>query len=48
VALIALGADGEHEGRDGEAFASWEDDAGAAPQELPVLADLVAGELRAS
>ena len=38
--LLALAGDGEHHGRDGEAFASWEDEIGAAPQELPLPQDL--------
>lgn len=46
VVLLALGGDGEHVGRDGEAFASWEDERGVAPQELPLPEDLEAGELR--
>jgi mannose-6-phosphate isomerase-like protein (cupin superfamily) len=46
VVLVALGADGEHEGRDGEAFASWQDERGAPPQELALPADLSARELR--
>jgi hypothetical protein len=33
VVLIALGADGEHDGRDAEAFASWEENTGAQPRE---------------
>ena len=43
--LLALGGAGEHEGRDGEAFASWEDETGTSPQELPLPPDLDAGEL---
>ena len=38
--LIALGGDGDHNGRDGEAFASWPDQVGVPPQELPLPADL--------
>ena len=47
-ALVALGATpGAHEGRDGLAWASW-DDTGAArsPQEVPLPDDLPASELR--
>jgi len=44
--LIALGGHGEHRGRDGEAFASWEQDVGVPPQELPLPADLNPDELR--
>jgi mannose-6-phosphate isomerase-like protein (cupin superfamily) len=42
LVLLALGGDGEHEGRDGEAFASWEDERGAPPQEVPMPPDLPA------
>ncbi len=45
VVLIALGGEGEHNGRDAEAFTSWEDSAGAPPQEVPLPPDLSAGEL---
>jgi len=47
LVLIAIGGSGEHVGRDGEAFASWEQQAGVAPQELPLPPDLDASELRA-
>ena len=40
VVLLALGGEGEHHGRDGEAFASWEDTTGAPPQEIPLPGDL--------
>jgi hypothetical protein len=40
LVLLALGGDGEHHGRDGEAFASWEDESWVAPQELPLPQDL--------
>lgn len=46
LVLIALGGEGDHNGRDAEAFASWEDSAGAPPQELPLPADLSAEQLR--
>ena len=42
--LLALGGSGEHAGRDGEAFATWEDEHGVSPQELPLPADLPPGE----
>ena len=29
-----------HEGRDGDAFAAWEDQTGAPPQEIPLPGDL--------
>ncbi len=40
VVAIALGGDGEHVGRDGEAFVSWEEEEGAPPQEVPLPEDL--------
>jgi quercetin dioxygenase-like cupin family protein len=40
VVLLALGGAGGHVGRDGEAFASWEDERGVPPQELPLPEDL--------
>lgn len=46
LSLLALGGSGEHEGRDGEAFASWEDEVGGPPQEIPMPEDLDASELR--
>jgi quercetin dioxygenase-like cupin family protein len=39
VLLLALGGATEHVGRDGEAFASWDETAGAPPQEVPLPAD---------
>ena len=44
VVLLALGGEGELGGRDGEAFASWDDTTGGPPQEIPQPADLT--ELR--
>jgi mannose-6-phosphate isomerase-like protein (cupin superfamily) len=46
LVLLALGAEGEHHGRDGEAFARWEDEHGGPPQEIPLPADLGPGDLR--
>jgi mannose-6-phosphate isomerase-like protein (cupin superfamily) len=46
VVLVALGADGEHAGRDGEAFVSWDATEGAPPQETPLPEDLPAAERR--
>jgi mannose-6-phosphate isomerase-like protein (cupin superfamily) len=44
VSVLALGAAGEHQGRDGEAFESWDDADPRPPQEIPLPADLpVAG-----
>jgi uncharacterized cupin superfamily protein len=45
VVLIALGGDGDHRGRDGEAFTSWEQSTGAPPQEVPLPDDLPSSEL---
>jgi uncharacterized cupin superfamily protein len=39
VLLLALGGAGEHIGRDGEAFESWESEQGAPPQEVPLPGD---------
>jgi mannose-6-phosphate isomerase-like protein (cupin superfamily) len=46
LVLLALGGDGEHQGRDAEAFVSWEEEVGLTPQEIPLPADLDPGELR--
>ena len=39
VVLIALGGATEHVGRDGDAFASWDDTTGAPPQDIPLPED---------
>jgi len=39
VLLLALGGAGEHVGRDGEAFETWEQETGAPPQEVPLPED---------
>ena len=44
LVLLALGGAGEHAGRDGEAFATWEDERGVSPQELPLPEDLPPAE----
>ncbi len=44
VLLLALGGAVEHDGRDGEAFVTWEQQTGAPPQEVPLPADLAPGE----
>lgn len=44
--LLALGADGDHQGRDGEAFAAWEDETPKPPQEVGLPPDLDPSELR--
>jgi uncharacterized cupin superfamily protein len=46
VVLVALGADGDHAGRDGEAFTSWDATEGAPPQETPLPEDLPESERR--
>jgi uncharacterized cupin superfamily protein len=47
VAFLALGASGTHEGRDGEAWASWADDGPPRPpQEIPLPDDLPPDERR--
>jgi uncharacterized cupin superfamily protein len=38
--LVAVGADGDHDGRDGEAFADWSESNGRPPQEVPLPDDL--------
>ena len=41
LVLLALGGSGDHVGRDGLAWASWEDDSpGRPPQEIPLPEDL--------
>jgi uncharacterized cupin superfamily protein len=40
VLVMALGGSAEHLGRDGEAFASWDDLEGRPPPELPLPEDL--------
>jgi uncharacterized cupin superfamily protein len=42
VVLLALGGEGEHNGRDGEAFTDWDQQTGAPPQETPLPEDLPA------
>jgi mannose-6-phosphate isomerase-like protein (cupin superfamily) len=46
VVLLALGGAAEHQGRDGEAFVSWDEDSPASPQDMPMPPDLEPGELR--
>jgi mannose-6-phosphate isomerase-like protein (cupin superfamily) len=46
VVLLALGGEGEHPGRDGEAFPSWDATECMTPQELPLPEDLPASERR--
>ena len=46
LAILAIGAAGEHAGRDGTAFTSWDATHGAPPQETPLPADLPPSERR--
>ncbi len=46
VAFLALGGAGTHEGRDGEAWASWDADGPQAPQDVPLPDDLPPDQLR--
>jgi mannose-6-phosphate isomerase-like protein (cupin superfamily) len=47
--LLAIGGANAHEGRDGEAFTSWEQERGAPPQETPLPEDVtVASDLGGS
>jgi mannose-6-phosphate isomerase-like protein (cupin superfamily) len=38
--LVAIGAAGEHDGRDGEAFSDWSEHEGRPPSEVPLPEDL--------
>ncbi len=42
--LIAIGAAGEHAGRDAEAFGDWSESEGRPPQEVPNPPDLPLGD----
>jgi len=46
LSLLALGGEGEHNGRDGEAFSSWDEHVGGSPQDVPLPPDLSPDELR--
>jgi mannose-6-phosphate isomerase-like protein (cupin superfamily) len=46
LVLLALGGEGEHHGRDAQAFAAWSDEAGAPPQEVPLPPDLDPADVR--
>jgi len=46
LAILAMGAAGEHVGRDGTAFVSWDAKEGAPPQETPLPEDLPVSERR--
>jgi uncharacterized cupin superfamily protein len=40
LAILAIGGSEPHEGRDGLAYESWEDEEGRSPQEVPLPPDL--------
>ena len=44
--VLAIGASGEHEGRDGRAYTEWDATDAVAPQEMAMPEDLPASELR--
>ena len=44
--VLAVGAAGEHAGRDGLAYGDWDDENPRPPQEVPLPDDLPASELR--
>jgi uncharacterized cupin superfamily protein len=44
--LLAIGADGEHEGRDGLAYTAWDATDAVRPQEMALPEDLPAAERR--
>ncbi|MEW6581472.1 MAG: cupin domain-containing protein [Actinomycetota bacterium] len=44
--VLAIGGAQPHDGRDGVAYASWDDAVGGAPQDIPLPDDLPAAELR--
>jgi mannose-6-phosphate isomerase-like protein (cupin superfamily) len=46
VVLLALGGAADHQGRDGEAFVSWDDESPTSPQDMPLPPDLEPDELR--
>jgi mannose-6-phosphate isomerase-like protein (cupin superfamily) len=46
VSVLAIGGGGEHQGRDGHAYADWDDDDPRPPQEVPLPEDLPASDLR--
>ena len=43
VVLLAIGGSEPHEGRDGEAFESWDEEEGRPPQQVPMPPDLPRG-----
>jgi hypothetical protein len=46
VAILALGGALEHNGRDGEAYTSWEQETPASPADVPFPDDLPESERR--
>jgi mannose-6-phosphate isomerase-like protein (cupin superfamily) len=47
VVLVALGGHGDHDGRDAEAFRSWEQSDPEQPKDVPLPDDLGTGDRRA-
>jgi mannose-6-phosphate isomerase-like protein (cupin superfamily) len=48
VSVLAIGGAAPHEGRDGLAYADWDDDDPRPPQEVPLPEDLPESELRSA
>jgi mannose-6-phosphate isomerase-like protein (cupin superfamily) len=48
VSVLAIGGAAPHEGRDGLAYADWDDDDPRPPQEVPLPEDLPEAELRSA
>jgi len=46
LSVLALGGEGEHQGRNGEAFGSWDQERGVSPQDLPLPPNLPEAERR--
>jgi uncharacterized cupin superfamily protein len=46
VLLIALGGSAEHDGRDAEAFRTWDEESGQSPRDVPLPDDLSPAERR--
>lgn len=46
LVLLALGGASPHDGRDGVAYASWDDEDGGPPADIPLPEDLPASDLR--
>jgi mannose-6-phosphate isomerase-like protein (cupin superfamily) len=48
VSVLAIGGAAPHEGRDGLAYADWDDDDPRPPQEIPLPEDLPESDLRSA